>query len=151
MEDKPACWRDGFDLLGERLEVYLALFQLRDEADEIGQIAPEPVESPDDEGVSLTQAFEAAFQLRPAGVLSAGLFFVHLSAFGADPTTLSLGAIWRDIARRWILTGQNLLVVAKHIAIESAFETNFRTRVWPISGGSPVFMPFGEAPKAGAS
>jgi hypothetical protein len=36
MEDEPTCWRDAFDPLGGRLEVYLAFFQLRDEAAEIG-------------------------------------------------------------------------------------------------------------------
>ncbi len=38
MEDKAASWRDGFDLFGKRLEVDLAVLQVSDEADEIGEV-----------------------------------------------------------------------------------------------------------------
>ena len=70
MEDESAGRGAGFDLFGQRFKIDLALFELCDEVDEIGKIAPEPVEPPDDEGVSLAQALEAAFQLRPDGVFS---------------------------------------------------------------------------------
>jgi hypothetical protein len=42
------------------------VFEFCDEADEVGKIAPKPVEPPDDEGVSIAQALKAPFQLRPA-------------------------------------------------------------------------------------
>lgn len=42
------------------------MFEFCDEADEVGKIAPKPVEPPDDEGVSIAQALKAPFQLRPA-------------------------------------------------------------------------------------
>ena len=82
MENEPPGRRAGFNLLGQGFEVDLTLFELCDKADEVGQIAPKPVEPPDDEGVSLAEAFEASFKLRPADVLAACLFFVHLPAFG---------------------------------------------------------------------
>jgi hypothetical protein len=58
------------------------VFQVGDESDEIGEVAAQPIESPNNEGVAFTQALEAAFQLRPGDVLSAGLFFVYLTASG---------------------------------------------------------------------
>lgn len=82
MEDEAAGRGAGFDLFGQGFEVDLAFFELCDQADEIGQVAPEPVQSPDDECVAFTQTLEAAFQLRPADVLAASLFFVNLVAFG---------------------------------------------------------------------
>jgi hypothetical protein len=82
MKDETAGRRDGFDLLGKRFEVDLALFEFCDEADEVGEVPAKPVEPPDNKGILLSQAFEAPFQLGSAGVLSAGPFFVHLTAFG---------------------------------------------------------------------
>ena len=82
MEDQPAGGGDGFDLFRERFEINLSLFELSDEADEIGQIPPQPVKSPHDEGVTLAQTSEAGLQLRPLGVFAGGLFFVNLAALG---------------------------------------------------------------------
>jgi len=47
---------------------------------------------------------------------------------GADPTMLSTGPIWQPgLATLWILEPNSLLCsFAKHIAIESALETNLR-------------------------
>lgn len=82
MEDEPAGRGDGFDLFCERFEINLSLFELSDEADEIGQIPPLPVKPPHDEGVTLAQTLEAGLQLRPPGVFAGGLFFVNLTALG---------------------------------------------------------------------
>jgi Tn3 transposase DDE domain len=102
MEDEPACWRDGFDLLGERLKVYLALFQLCDEADEIGQIAPEPVEPPDNEGAitlwntvyleRATEQMAKSRQFDPA-------LFQHVSPLGWEHINLTGDYTWHTNKR----------------------------------------------------
>jgi hypothetical protein len=82
VEYQPAGGRDGFDLLCERFEINLSLSEMSDEADEIGQIPPQPVKPPHDERVTLAQALETGFQLRPLRVFASGLFFVDLAALG---------------------------------------------------------------------
>ena len=82
MKNEPTGRGNSFDLLGERLKVDLPLFQLGDQSDKIGEVAAQAIKPPNHEGVAFSQAFEAAFKLRPAGVLPAGLLFVYLSALG---------------------------------------------------------------------
>ena len=82
MEDEPTGGGDGLDLLSKRFEVDLPLLQVGDQSDKIGEVAAQPIEPPNHESVALSQALEAAFELRPAGVLSTGLLFVYLSALG---------------------------------------------------------------------
>ena len=55
VKDEPAGWGDGFDLLGNGFEVDLALFEFRDEADQVGKVPAEPVQSPHDEGCRLRE------------------------------------------------------------------------------------------------
>ena len=58
------------------------MFEFCNESDQIRQVPPQPVQSPHNERIALAQAFEAAFELRPVGVLARGVFFVDLAAFG---------------------------------------------------------------------
>jgi hypothetical protein len=82
MKDESAGRRDGFDLFGKRLEVDLSDLHVGDEANEIGQVPTEPVQTPHDERVSLAEALEAGFKLKPGDVLSRRLLFVDLPALG---------------------------------------------------------------------
>jgi hypothetical protein len=43
MEDKPSLWKSSLNLLGERLEAYLALFEVTDHAHEIGKFRDKTV------------------------------------------------------------------------------------------------------------
>jgi hypothetical protein len=62
-----------------------------DDVDEVAQVAAEPVDPPDDQGVARTQIGEAGCPLRPVGLRAAGPVGVDLQAVRApararDPT-----------------------------------------------------------------
>ena len=80
MKNETTGRRNSLDLLGERLKVNLSLLQVGDQSDKVSEIAAQAIKPPNHEGIAFSQALEAAFKLRPAGVLSTGLLFVYLSA-----------------------------------------------------------------------
>lgn len=82
VEYQPAGGGDGLNLFGERFEIDLLLFELSDEGYEIGKIPPQPIKLPYDNGVALTQTFQAGLQLRPLGVFTGGVFFINLPTLG---------------------------------------------------------------------
>ena len=100
VKDEPAGRGDGFDLLGNGLEVDLALFELGDEADQVGQIPPEPVQTPHDEGVAFAKALETRFELRVPDVLPGGLLFVDLPAFARLSASCCRSRVWSSVETR---------------------------------------------------
>jgi len=73
----------SFNLFGKGFKIDLALFEFGNKPDKIGQVSSKPVESPHDKGVALTKALETSFELWPASIFPAGLFFIDLPTFGA--------------------------------------------------------------------
>jgi len=60
---QPSLRSGGIDAFGETDELDAALIERFDFGDEVFQRAAEPVEAPDDEGISLAEVFEALIQL----------------------------------------------------------------------------------------
>ncbi len=90
MENEPPGRRAGLNLLGHGFKVDLTLFELCDKADEVGQIAPKPMEPPDDEGVRSDGEVEV---LAPDGErhpIDSTALLPPLQANFADPDRLSL-------------------------------------------------------------
>src|SRR4029077_15233555 len=50
---------------------------------QVAQAPSQPVESPHHQGIALAQSLQAAVQLGPGGVPSAGVLFVRVATFGA--------------------------------------------------------------------
>jgi hypothetical protein len=80
MEDEASGRRNGLDLFGEGFEVDFSLFEFRDEADHVGQVSPQPVQTPDDECVPFAKALETGFELWAADMFSGCVLFVDLPA-----------------------------------------------------------------------
>jgi hypothetical protein len=82
VEDEPSGWRGRVNRFSQALEGNAALFEQADCLDEMAQVSPETVESPDDEGVPWTQVVEGAPKLGSGGQCSASAVFEDPQAPG---------------------------------------------------------------------
>ena len=100
MEYQAASWRTSFNLFGKGFKIDLSLVEFGNEPDKIGQVSSKPVQSPDDKGIALTKALETYFELWPASIFPAGLFFIDLPTFGALQCVLLKSRVWSSVETR---------------------------------------------------
>jgi len=94
-EDEAAVRGGGVhDAVGQRPDPDPAGLQGGDDVDEVAQVAPEPVDFPDDQGVAAAQVGQAGVPLGSVGFGSGGGFGVGLQAVrGAEGVELQLGVL----------------------------------------------------------
>ncbi|KWX05457.1 hypothetical protein TH66_01775 [Carbonactinospora thermoautotrophica] len=82
VEDQPAAGGGGVQGLVQALEADAAAEQVRDQGDQVGQGAGEPVPAGDDEGVAGAQVVQAGRQFGPVGAFARELVGEHPDASG---------------------------------------------------------------------
>lgn len=77
---------DGRPVASEDLQAHTALRELVDQVDEVAQVAPEPIELPGDQDVTLPQGFEAGREPGPVVALSGDQVLVEVLGLGPGST-----------------------------------------------------------------